>query len=392
MRIFFQHKKWFAFALALLLSVQCVPGIHAFAAAIDKKTSFEFQITKADTASAPGNIQVDLYMQTDPDELITTAGATLVINTDYVDVVNKKGEVITDDYKKDVVVLGKNFPVTAGKIGEEQETFSSIKGMSLASYNTKSKNMYLFVCGMALSGIKVSQKSLFASYYLQTKKDGTLPEGAIRLAKASEPGKDCPSKAVYVTQISSKKEVGTAPSAITLSADEALLEGGSQEQQPQTTPAQKEDDTQKGQDSAKGDTAAQTDTQSAGKAISEMTEQEIEEELAQSVDTAKALQLSDEQKQSAAYKAYEKAVEEAQKILNDKNATAEQKQQALEKMREAQLALETEFPELSAQFKPESTTSSSKTVWIIVGVIAAAAVAAGVIIVIIRKKKQKFHF
>ncbi|MBR2590026.1 MAG: hypothetical protein IKE65_03805 [Clostridia bacterium] len=389
MRLTFKPKKWIALALALLLSIQCVPGIHAFAAAIDKNSSFEFKLSKSE--SAPGNIQVDLYMQTDPDELITTAGATLVINTDYVDVVNKKGAAITDDYKKDVVVLGKNFPVTAGKIGEEQESFSSIKGMSLASYNEKSKNLYIFVCGMAVSGIQVPQKSLFASYYLQAKKDGALPEGAIRLAKASEIGKDCPSKAVYVTQISSKKEVGTAPSAITLSADEALIEGGGQTVEPETTPAQQEDTTKKQEDTAKGDAPADTDKQSTTKAISDMTEQEVEEELVQKIQTAKSLNLSDAQKESAAYKAYEKAIEEAEKILSDENATAEQKQEALERVREAQLALETEFPELIDQLEPEQA-SSSKKVWIFAGIGAAVAVAAAVIIVIvIKKKKQKLE-
>lgn len=377
-----QFKKHIALALAVLLMVLSVSGVHAFAAAIDKNSSFEYRVSKAEGENAPGNILVELYVKTDPEALITTAGATLVINTDYVDVVNKKGAVITDKYLADVVAFGKDFPVTTAKIGDEQQSLSSIKGLSLASYNAKSKNLYLFMCGMAIEGITIAQKSLMASYYLQSKSDGKLPAGAIRLAKVSELGTDCPSKAVYVTQISSKKEVGTAPSAITLDADEALIESGSAA--PETTAAQ--EDTTK-QTSQAQSTSAAAQKQSTTKKVSEMTEAEVEEELKDKIAASKALTLSDEQKQSEAYKAYEEAVEEAEKVVNDKNATAAQKQQALEKLREAEAALEQAYPDLAKQL--QTSEKSPVCVWLYVG-IGAAVVAAGIIVVlIINKKKSK---
>ena len=382
MRLNFQ-KKFTAIALAFLLCVQLIPGIYASAAAIDKDTAFEYRISKAEGEAAPGNILVQLYVETDPSALITTAGATLIINTDYVDVVNKKGTPITDTYKQDVVQFGKNFPVTAEPIGEDNETFASIKGLSLASYNAKSKDLYLFVCGMAIAGLTVPQKSLMASYYLQAKTDGKLPASAIRPASTGDL-QNCPSKAVYVTQISSKKEVGTAPSALTLNADDAVIETGTTPAPDTTAPDTTAKEEQKTSAAPKSTTAAAA-TQTTKK-VSDMTEKEVEEELENKIESSKSLTVSDAQKQSAAYKAYEKAVKEAQEVLEDKNATPQQKQQALENLRDAEKALEQAFPEVAKQL--QGTQAPKTGIWLYIGIGAAVIAVAAIIAVIVIKKKK----
>ena len=401
MRLNFQ-KKFTAIALAFLLCVQLIPGIYASAAAIDKDTAFEYRISKAEGEAAPGNILVQLYVETDPSALITTAGATLIINTDYVDVVNKKGTPITDTYKQDVVQFGKNFPITAEPIGEDNESFASIKGLSLASYNAKSKDLYLFVCGMAIAGLTVPQKSLMASYYLQAKGNAKLPASAIRLASKAELQNSCPSKAVYVTQISSKKEVGTAPSALTMSADESVIEKSKQpdpettapettapettteKAAPETTTAS--DETTQVPSDTQSTTAVPDEQQTTTKKVSDMTEQEVEEELEQKIELSKSLKLNDTQKKSDVYKAYDKAVKEAQEVLENKKATPQQKQQALEKLRDAEKALEKAFPEVAKQLQVAQTPKTG--IWLYIGIGAVVIAVAAIIAVIIIKKKK----
>ena len=380
-----KQNKWIALALALLLSVQLIPCVYASAAAIDEDTAFEYRITKAE-GEAPGNILVQLFVQTDPNALITTAGATLVINTDYVDVVNKKGTPITDSYKQDVVQFGKSFPITAEPVGEDRETFASIKGLSLASYNQKTKNLYLFVCGMAIAGLKVPQKSLMARYYLQAKADGKLPADAIRLASKSELESSCPSKAIYATQISSKKEIGTAPSALTLNADETLIETGDTPAPDTTAPATTVKEDKKTSSTTAKSTTAAADTKTTKK-VSDMTEKEVAEELENKIESSKSFTPSDAQKQSDVYKAYEKAVKEAQEVLEDKNATPLQKRQALENLRNAEKALEQVFPEVADQLQGAQTPKTG--IWLYIGIGAAiVAVAAIIAVIVIKKKKQ----
>ena len=438
-----------ALLVMLLLFQSCL--LAAQASTIEKKSSFEYKVVSADAGSEPGNILVQLYVQSDPDELITTAGATLVINTDYVDVVNKKGEAITDSYKKDMVVLDRAFTVTAAKIGDEQKSFSNVKGLSIASYNSQSKNMYIFICGMSMEGVKISEKSLMASYYLKTKGDTPLPAGSIRLVKESEIGKECPSRALYVSEISSKKEVGKDASPITIQVEQSLVKSDTQPagEAPttQNIPAseketvqdsQKEIEKDTKQDSQKSEekgeqTPSTTIAEPVTKAVEEMSEAEIEKEIQQRLTQSKSLKLTDAQKESEPYQAYQRALDEAQKVVNNKTATVEQKREALQKVRDAKRAndayeayqkaveeaekvenddtatveqkreakqkvrdtqkvLEKEFPALAEQLKENGTFEQNKAggnIWLYIGIGVATVALALIIVLIIKKKKKK---
>ena len=374
--------KWCSIALLLVMVLQCA-GLHAWAATLSEASSFEFTVKKVEDTSAPGNMLVEMYCKSAPNAAITTLGATIVFNTDYIDIVNKKGEATTDTYKKEMSTLGKSSTVAAASSGGEDPEFSGFRGLSIASYNESSKQMYVFLCGMANdanNGVNLAQKTKVATLYLKTKAEGKLPAGAIRLCKQAEIGKDCPAKAVFVTEISSKTEIGKGVSPIQLSVDEALMDGG--EAPTETEPATKQKETEKTTKETKTTTAAP-----ATKPVSEMSEAQVESELQQRVAAAKAVDFTPEQKQSAFYKAYEKAVEEAEAVLADKNATPEQKQQALENLRKAQEALEKEFPEVAEKLEAPAKTGESK--WLIIGICAAVAALAAVIVVILLKNKKK---
>ena len=352
---------------------------------ISKESSFAYTFTKAEEG-APGNILATLYCQSAPGEYITTFGATFVINTDYVDIVNKKGEVTTDTYKKDMSTLGKSSTVAAASSGGEDPAFSGLRGLSIASYNESSKLMYIFLCGMANDvnhGVELSKKTKMATIYLKSKGEGKLPAGAIRLCKQAEIGTDCPSKAVFVTEISSKTEIGEKPSPITITVDEALMNGAEEPTEAEKTT--KEKAPEKTTKESKTTTAAP-----ATKKVADMSEAEVESEMRQRVEAAKAAQFTPEQKQSIFYKAYEQAVEEAEAVLADENATPEQKQQALENLREAQQALEKEFPEVAEKLEAPAKTGESK--WLLIGIGAAVAALAAVIVVILLKNKKKNRY
>lgn len=362
--------------------LQCA-GLHAFAATLSEASSFEIAVKKVEDTAAPGNMLVELYCKSDPNAAITTLGATIVFNTDYIDIVNKKGEATTDSYKKEMSTLGKSSTVAAASSGGEDAEFSGWRGLSIASYNESSKQMYIFLCGMANdanNGVNLAQKTKVATLYLNAKAEGKLPAGAIRLCKQAEIGKECPSKAVFVTEISSKTEIGKEVSPINLAVDEALMDGAQEPTEAEKTT--KEKATEKTEKENKTTTAVP-----ATKKVSDMSEAEVESELQQRVAAAKAVDFTPEQKQSDAYKAYEKAVEEAEAVLADKNATPEQKQKALENLREAQEALEKAFPELAEKLEAPAKTGESK--WLIIGIGAAVAALAAVVVVILLKKKKK---
>ena len=376
-------KKICSIVIVVLMLLQCAVVFSA-AKNISENSSFAYSFTKVEDAEAPGDILATLYCQTDPEEPITTLGATFVINTDYVDMVNKKGEVITDSYKADFKTLGKSSTVSEAVIGNTEKSFSAFKGLSIASYNASTKLMYVFLCGMSMDGIQLASKSKVASLYLKSKTGDTLPAGAIRLMKESELGTDCPSKAVFVTEISSKNEVGQTVSPLSLEIDDAVMQGGPKaEDDPQEEKA-----TSKKSAEQSGNQPAQ---EAATKAASEMSEQEIADEVAKTKAATDALSLSEDQKNSAEYKAFEKALKKAQETVADENATAEQKQQALEELREAKKALAEKFSDVAEQFAAEDTAEGSKTgsVWLYVAIGAAVALCAAIIIVLIIKNKKK---
>ena len=381
--------------MVALAAIQCMFVLPSNAANLSEQSSFEYVLKQADDG-APGNIVAQLYVETYPRALITTAGATLVINTAYVDVVDKAGNAITDNYKADVKVFGKEFAVSATKIGSSNQSFSSIKGLSLASYNAKTKNMYIFICGMSLSGVQIQQKSQIASFYLNAKQ-AKLPAGAIRLAKQSEIGKECPSQAVYVNEISSKEEVPKEPCPIQLRVDESFMETetepASEAATTQNTPASEKATQQDSKHSdKKGEQVPSSTTpQPVTKAVADMSETEIKTEIQQKATQSKSLKLTDAQKASDAYKAYQKAVEEAEKVAKDDTASVEQKREALQKVRDAQKALEKQFPALAEQLQTNSAADQSKAggVWLYIGIGAAVVALAVIIVLIIKNKKKK---
>ena len=397
--------KKIKFCSILLAVVLLLQGIFAFPAAADisEESAFSYSFSKVENSDAPGDILVTLYCRTNPEARITTLGATFVINTEYIDIVKKNGEVTTNAYKQEMVTLGKNSTVAAGDV-----PFTSFRGLSIASYNASSKLLYIFLCGMAMEGLQIKENSKIATLYLKSKTDGKLPAGAIRLLKQSEIGKECPSKAVFVTEISSKEEVGKTPSSITISVDEKLMEKAKEPETEAQNPTEKPTDkpteeATKNTDetTAKSPADEQEGTQEktttpaaqepATKKVQDMSEAEIETEIQQKAAQSKSLKLTDAQKASDAYKAYQKAVEEAEKVANDDTASVKQKREALQKVRDTQKALEKQFPALAEQLQTNGAAYQNKAgggVWLYIG-IGAAVVALAVIIVLIIKKKKK---
>ena len=387
-----KKSKLIIITLIAVLLLQAVLPVTASAASITAASAFEYRVTKAEAASAPGNIQVELYCKTDPQAKITTFGATLVIDTDYVDLISKKGEVLTDSYKQEVLQLGKTIPLTASKIGSDEETFSSVKGLSLASYNASSKDMYLFLCGMSIGGISMSGNTQVVTMYLNTKKDGVLPAGSIRLMNESEYGTACPSKAVFVNTISTTTDLGDGVSKMSLDVDASLMEEAPVTTEPSTEATTQEQPTSAQEpESTEQPTEAETEEMTT-KPVEEMTEPEIEKEIEQKISIHDDIVIPEEKQQIAAVKAYNAAVEKAKKVLEDKDATKEEKAEALEELREAEQALKEEIPEVATQIEAaekELQNASKRTKWVFIAAGSAAVVAAGIIIVLIIRKKKK---
>ena len=361
--------------------------MQAAASDFSDNTEFEYVLTKVDTPDNPGNVEAKLFLKTDSEKLITTFGATIVLNLDYFDLVDKKGNVVTDAYKTDVKILENNMPLYASKIGKKSLKFSSVKGLTIASYNSGNNELYLFVCGMAISGIQIEQKSEVAYLYFNAKQD-KVPANAFRVMKQSEVGTACKSQAVMVTQIGCTTEVGDSPSKISINADEALIDSS---KEIPTEPISEDTSEPVQGDSTQPSTDSSSE-EKVTKAVEDMSEQEIEKEIEQKIDIHDSINISEKQKQSPAYKAYEKAVEKAQKVLDDKNATKEEKAEALKELRDAEQTLKETVPEAAEQIEEtekELEARSSRSPWLFIGIGGGVAVLAAVIIVLIIKNRKK---
>lgn len=361
--------------LILNIPFVCIASAENF---VDR-TEFELKVSSADAAQTPGNVLVQVFCTTDSSKLITTFGTTLVVNTDYVDLVSKSGEIITDSFKNDATPLGADFALSASKIGAKKQTFGGMKGLSIASYNSATKNMYIFICGMTISGIRINGKTELARFYLKTKTD-KVPASALRVMALSEgAGKVCPSKAVYVAEISSTTEAGSVVDNIKLDVDSSLIDKSAPEQT--TTQKQAEQTTTK-------PAQAQTTTALNDEAIDKMSEEELESNIAKIIDADKNLNISDKVKSSTAYKNYKKALDNAEKVLSDKNATKAGKAQALKEVVKAKNELEKEFPEVdSSTSSSELSKKSRLSPLLYVAVAVAVAAIVIVLIIIIRKRK-----
>ena len=358
------------FILLLNIPFVCIASAENF---VDK-TEFELKVSSADATQTPGNVLVQVYCTTDSSKLITTFGATLVVNTNYVDLVSKSGEVITDNYKQDATTLGSDFALYASKIGAKKQAFGGMKGLSVASFNSSTDNMYVFICGMTVGGIKLNGKTELAKFYIKTK-DSKVPSSAIRVMDTSETGTACPSKAVYAAEISSTTEAGSVVDDIKLDIDSSLIDKSAPEP---TTQKQAETTTASSQES-------KSTSELSDEAIDKMSEEQLEQNIKNIVDADKKLNFSDKVKSSNAYKNYEKALKNAEKVLADKKATKADKAEALKELVKAKDELEKEFPEVFANSSEDSKKKISPIVYVAVAV--GLAVIVIVLIIIIKKRK-----
>ena len=379
-------KRLITVLLICVLLFQSSALVQASASDFSDNTEFEYVLTKVDTPENPGNVKAELFLKTDPKKLITTFGATIVLNLNYFDLVDKKGNVVTDAYKTDVKILENNMPLYAAKIGKDALKFSSVKGLTIASYNKANNELYLFVCGMAISGIQIEQKSEVAYLYFNAKQD-KVPANAFRVMKQSEVGTACKSQAVMVTQIGCTTEVGDSVSKVSISADENLIDGTKEPESEATTK-----NTDVPEESTSPAPSEKEQQEQTTKAVEEMSEEEIEKEIEQKIDVHNSINISEDQKSSAAFKAYEKAVEKAQKVLEDKDASKEEKAEALKELRDAEQTLKDTEPELASEIEKaeeELKADSSRSPWLFIGIGGGVAVLAAVIIVLIIKNKNK---
>ena len=378
--------------LFVLLFGSLLP-ISSNAESFSEQTAFEVVFSKAD-AQAPGNLQGDIYLKTDPTQLITTFGCTVVFDTEYIDMVDVDGKAMTDQCRKDSTILGGSFPVEEAtiRVGKKNKSFNSMQGLSIASYNAQSKQMYLFVCGLNVSGIKIQEKSKVATFYLNSKKD-TFPQSALRTMRPLESGTSCPSKSVFVAEISSTTELGDTACKINLDVDKNLLSKEEPTTEAPTTEASTTEESTTEASTLPRDTEEPVTEEPTTLPVEEMSEPALEREILEKIEIADSITVPAEKQQTPVYKAYKKAVEKAQAVLEDKEATKEEKQEALQELREAQEQLEEEIPEVAPQIEKiekEQQAASAKKPWVFIIIGGAVAViAAAVIIVLILKKKKK---
>lgn len=198
--------------LAMLLQVPF--AMNASASALSQDTSFKFTLTPGE-ASDPGNVKAALSMSTDENELITTIGATIVVDATKFDLVNKNGELVTDQYKVDSKQVGADFgKLTATQIGEDEEDlFIYGSFLSLVSYNATNEEFYIFISGLSASGLEVPANSEVFTFFLQAK-DGVKPsEENVRAMALSEykNAEACPAFAIAPGAIGSKSTpIGTS--------------------------------------------------------------------------------------------------------------------------------------------------------------------------------------
>ena len=385
--------KHLRFICAILIAILLLMPFSAFANAENvnsfaDKTTFEFEISPVDANDNPGNVLVKVFCTTDAKQLITTFGTTLVVNTEHFDLVSKSGEVITDNYKKEATSLGSNFAFSASKIGTKKQVFGGMKGLSIASFNSDTKNIYIFMCGMTISGIKLQGKSELARFYLKSKTD-KVPASSLRAMADSEGGKECPSKAVYCGEISSTTEGGAVVKDIKLSVDSELIDKSVPEES--TTKQQAESTSQSATSSLETTTSSASDSgdvsteELTDEKIDKMSETQLEQAINDIVQSDKKLNLPEKVKSSKAYKNYEKALQNAEKVLADNNSTKSQKAQALKDLVKAKNELEKEFPEVFDNSSENLGGSTSPLIYIA----AAVGIAAIVIVLIIILKKRK---
>ena len=206
--------------LALLIQLP----LSASASTLSDASKIEFDVMAAPDGS-PANTQIKMYITTTSTEAITTVGSTIVLKNfpENFALLNDSAEDVSATYMVDKVQLGAAFPITASEIGDDQ--FIDFAACSLASYNSNSKEMYLFISGWN-DGIVIPSgvKTEVATFYVQAK-DGVTPSSEnIRLMRKSEYKNTdaCPSVAVYPAEVSSK-DIILQPDESDILADEDVI-------------------------------------------------------------------------------------------------------------------------------------------------------------------------
>lgn len=341
--------------LASLIVFSVLPfAIFADASTISDKASFSIKVSKSDSDDYKDAVDVKLYCTGDGTTPITTLGCTIVVDTGVIDTFDAEtSKVTTSAYMSDAKQFGDSMPMTVAQInlGKKKTEFTGLESLSLCSYNSKSKELYMFICGMKPGGLKVpASETLIADLYLKVKSGKQLSKDSIRLMKASEYKNTdkCPSQAIYPAEISSTTEVSDLCANVTLDIDKALLSSSS------------ESDTT---DSGSGDTKDSINT---------ALKQEIADVPA----------ISESSKTSKVYKTYATALQKAKKVLQDDSSSVAQKKQALNDLKNAKKAYTNKY---SPSAQPAQKQSN---VWLYVAIAAAAVIAVVIIVVVIMKKKK----
>lgn len=232
-------KKILSLFIAALIAVSFT--VSAFAAGIADKAAFEFKLSNADKKSELYSdcIQASLYCTGDGASAVTTLGCTLVIDAAVLDTVDyNTGKVNTKNYLKDSVQLGNDFALVPAGIKSGRNTvYFDFGATSLAGYNASTKELYIFVCGISLSGLKLPAKSVkVADIYLKLKENKSFSASSVRLMKQSEfrNTAECPAPAIYPCEISSKTEGAEICKNTKLTISSSLISSGKTETEKQT--------------------------------------------------------------------------------------------------------------------------------------------------------------
>ena len=202
--------------LVLAMLIQVPFALSASANTLSQNSSLAFTVNEAENNTS-GNVEVKLFANTIATEKITTFAATLVIDVRDFDILDDDGNVITSRYLVDSIKLGDDFPMAATPINEGA-SFKDLEGLSLASYNSTTHELFLCIQGQSLNGSMLSGNTELATFYLQTKNDSVYDEVIppvknqnIRLMRADEyKTSACPSPAIVPGELSSKNHIFTA--------------------------------------------------------------------------------------------------------------------------------------------------------------------------------------
>ncbi len=318
-------KKIISLFLAALFAVSC--SVSVFAAGIADKAAFEFKVSEADEQSEQyaGCIQASLYCAGDGASAVTTLGCTLVIDTGVLDTVDyTTGKANTTNYLKDSVQLGNDFALVPSGIKSGRNTvYFDFGATSLAGYNASKKELYIFVCGISISGLKLSEEPVkVADVYLKCKENKSFSASSVRLMKQSEfrNTAECPAPAIYPCEISSKTEAAEICKNTKLTISSSLISSTKTEAETQTDSSVAVSEAGGEKESLQNQITVLNDLISSAQSVSADASTPQGKKLAEAVAKAKAV-LG---KENVTEAEIESAVQDLQSALKDYNAADEQ--------------------------------------------------------------------